>query len=246
MIVLVAALPQEVAAVVRRYQMARRETDPPLYERAPGTPPFAAVVSGVGREAMARACRFAVQRQGPSLLLSVGFAGGLDPALAVGDAVIADGFVRAGDDHDPVRPSPAWIEAAEAAARAAGIRHRVGTFLESPVCLGTPESKAEARRITAAAAVEMESCTLAEFARELGIAFLGVRFISDAAADRLDLDPAAFVHADGRFAMAKTFRHLARRPARVLPALRLGRAARQCDRHLLAFVDAFLRVWPPA
>lgn len=244
MIAVIAALPQETQRLVRRYNLQRVHKVPAVYEDPESEVNFYVVVSGVGRNCASDCCRYIFQARPPESIVSVGFAGGLDPALCVADAVISkeliawngQGIVQGAKAH---HSNPRLVDEAKSAAKAAGLFVHAGTTLQADVCLGTPEMKAAAREATGALAVDMESHAIAAFAEEHALPFLAVRFISDAAGDCLTIDPASFVRDDGTFSMKRTLKYFARNPRLLPEALRLQSATARCEENLVRFMENF-------
>lgn len=128
-------------------------------------------VGGSGTAAATRAARLLVAGHRPRLLVSAGFAGGLDPALARGAVVrpavaIADGFPR------PLRLL--------AAPPAGGL-----TVVTVPDVVVTPADKAALAARCGAHLVDMETHAVAAVAASAGLPCVAIRVISDAAADAL-------------------------------------------------------------
>ena len=101
-------------------------------------------------------------------VIAAGYAGALDPALAVGDLVLGENF------SDPAL-------AASARALLAGERLHVGQITSQGKVAETAAAKAALAAETGAVAVDMETGWIAEICREMGIPLLSLRVISDAA-----------------------------------------------------------------
>lgn len=181
----------------------------------------------------------AIRAARPSAVLAVGFAGGLDPRLRVGELVLGDPVV------DPTAPGHWWpavglASAAVAAARRAGLVLHAGPVLSVSEAEATPAGKAIAAGQSAALALDMESAGFARAAAEVGVPFVAVRVISDAAGDRLPDEPWRLVTADGRAPLGRALGYLARRPLALPTLVRTGLRARRGALALAAFVDAWL------
>jgi len=125
------------------------------------------VMCGIGPECAARLGRRLDEREElPSGLALVGVAGGLDPALAAGDVVLAS---AAWDGEG--RCAPCTIIPLPGAV--------VGPLLTVRRALYTPAEKAAQQRATGALAVEMEAYPLAAWAAERGLSFVHARVILD-------------------------------------------------------------------
>lgn len=194
-------------------------------------------VSGIGESAAAAAARRLVLA-GATALASFGMAGGLDPALTCG-AVVLPEEVAAWDGGGPGAQASAtsaeWRrrlrDALPAACIAAG-----GKLLTSPLPMGRA-AKAEAWRISRAAAVDMESAAVAQVARQAGLPFIALRVIVDTASDEL---PPAVIAASsgGRLNIGRLLAGLLRAPADVAALMRLSARYRIASRVLSAVARA--------
>lgn len=160
---------------------------------------------------------------GSALVLSTGLGGGLDPSLPVG-AVVIDG-------------DAALVEALIAALPTA-IRALVSG--QDSIAAGI-EGKAELRKATGAAVVDMESHIAARVAHRHGASFAAIRVISDSAHEALP--PAALVgmRPDGGIALGAVLSSLARRPAQLPALIRTGRHAGLAHRVLRDVYDTLGR-----
>lgn len=108
----------------------------------------------------------------PSLLISAGFAGALDPALPAGHLFLA----RNATHPDLYEPSAAFLEDR-------GFSFATGRLHTSPQIIELPEEKARLARETGAQAIDMESSALADLCKQRGIPMVSLRVISDNATD---------------------------------------------------------------
>lgn len=133
-------------------------------------PGLALVLTGMGQANADAAIREALARHRPGRVISSGFAGGLDPALATGTVV---------------------FDAADAPGLGAPLR-QAGAVAASFHCAATiavtPADKEALRARSGAGAVEMESQVIRDVCREAGVPCATVRSISDAAHEALPLD----------------------------------------------------------
>jgi adenosylhomocysteine nucleosidase len=144
-------------------------------------------------------------------LVSFGLCGALDPALVVGDLVIADGVVSQGGR---LAADDAWSDALRAALPEA----RTGLVAGGDVIVGSVAAKAALRQASGAAIVDMESHSVAKAARAAGLPFAVVRAVSDTAAFALPRAAQAGFQADGLPDVGAVIAALLRRPWE-LPAL---------------------------
>ena len=180
--------------------------------------------TGMGAASAREALALFWQRHGPDgieAVIGAGFAGGLDPSLAVAALVLWG--------------EPQWLVCARATL---GTRARVGALSSAPEPLETPQAKAQWARTTGAIAVDMETETVAAFCREKGVPFLALRAISDTAGDALPVPLEAWF--DLRAQRPRPVRligFLLRHPGRIAPFARLvgnvGRARRALTQALV-------------
>jgi len=173
---------------------------------------------GVGKVNAAMVATLALDRFSPRLLLFTGVAGGVDPALSIGDVVVAattvqhdtgvagpDGFhpYQAGhlpffDSTDVVgyQPSPGLLEQARAALEEVELDRvldRPPDLVFGTVATGDQfiESEADRMRIHAtfgAQAVEMEGAAVAQVAEHFEVDCLVIRALSDLAGAGSEVD----------------------------------------------------------
>lgn len=156
------------------------------------------------------------------MVLSCGYAGGLNPGLPTG-AVIFDS-----DD--------ATISAA-----LENLRIKRGCFHCSSRVATTRDEKTELRRSTSADAVEMESSVIRQISRTAGIPSATIRVISDAADEDLPVDFNPLMTAEGKIRMSGLLWQIARRP-RVIPQLiALGSTTSRAARRLAQCLEDLLR-----
>jgi adenosylhomocysteine nucleosidase len=173
------------------------------------------ILTGVGRanaeskvSAFLKCCR-------PRLVLTCGFAGGLDPQLAVGDVVFAtdDASLREKQNQAGAR-----LVKFHCAARVAV----------------TAAEKTELRRATGADAVEMESEAIQSLCRERGIPCATVRAISDTANEDLPLDFNQLAKPDLSMHYGKLALAIARSPGKIPDLRRLQKNCRLAAERLAA------------
>src|SRR5207253_3630838 len=106
--------------------------------------------TGVGFVAARRAIDWLLERFEPRLVVSAGFAGGLDPKLQVGDVVVASKVAEPDDQH--------WRTTLPME-----LGDRIcGRVLTARSLVGSPAEKRRLFRTTQAIAVDMESAAIAE------------------------------------------------------------------------------------
>jgi nucleoside phosphorylase len=165
-VLVLVALERELSSVARALGVARRGSA--VRGRIAGGEVVAHAV-GIGEGA-----RRALAEERPRVLVSCGFAGGLDPALAPGDLLLATA-VRT-EDGDVLAPPEGARRAAAAAL--SGLRVSQGELLCTTAVAATPDEKRKLAA-TGALAVDMESHPAARAAKEAGTPWLAVRAIVD-------------------------------------------------------------------
>jgi hypothetical protein len=143
-------------------------------------------------------------------IVLAGFAGALDPSLRVGELVVTEGA-------NVLQNTPLC---------------RVGAIHTSGQIVATPDEKAELFARTGAPAVDMEHGIVREYSRSLGVPFVAVRAISDAAGDMLYPAVLRLVDEWGRPRPAAIAGALLRRPTLLPHLMRLGANAKHAAARL--------------
>jgi adenosylhomocysteine nucleosidase len=184
-------------------------------------------LSGMG-EAAASLAATALIDAGVAALMTFGMAGGLDPALAAGSLLLpAEVIAR---DGTRLATARAWRERLSAALRLhCAVLDSV--VLSSDRSIDSPQAKAQLFRETGAAAVDMESVSVARIAASHHLPFMCVRVIVDTAADAL---PRAVVAAsrEGSVRMGRLLGGLILAPGDLAALIRLGLQYRSAIRVL--------------
>jgi len=171
--------------------------------------------TGIGRDNARRTFLERLEQLTPALVFTCGFAGGLNPALTVGDVLFAT--------TDP--DLQAKLRAADA---------RPGKIFCAARIATTAREKSNLRQTTAADAVEMESEVIQDLCRERKIPCATVRVISDAANEDLPLDFNQLSKPDLSLDYGKLAWAIARSPAKIPALLRLQKNTGQAAERLAA------------
>jgi adenosylhomocysteine nucleosidase len=189
-------------------------------------------VGGVGADRARRAARLLVAGHRPGVLVTAGFAGGLDPAVPRG-AVVHPGRVvdaRGGDEilfatppgGDAAAPRPTIVTVGDVVA--------------------TAEDKRRLAAASGAGLVDMESRAVAEVAREAGIPCLAIRVVSDDAATDLPREVATLARPQSAMRRLGTaLGAIGRRPGAALDLWRLWEHAVVDGRTLAAEIERVVR-----
>lgn len=187
---------------------------------------------GIGAGA-AHTAALASLADGAEALLSFGSGGGLDPSLTPGTVVLASGV--AGPDGATLPVDPVW--AARLGALAGGEAGWVSApIVSAPFPVRLPANKAAMFRATGAAAVDLESYSIAAVAAEAGVPFLALRAVLDPAGRAVPSAALAAVSKNGRMDWPALALAIASRPWEVAALVRLAADAAAARRALSGFV----------
>ena len=216
------------------------------------------LLTGVGQRNAENAIRHALAGQPPKLVLTCGFAGGLNPDLATGTVVFSIDQELTDAVNPPPAPPPGGSEISDASAHLAspegsgvgsiaqnapGQSRLLALALEAAGgraatihCAGRVVSKAEEKRalrkLTGADAVEMESGIIRAICREHNIPSATVRVISDPANEDLPLDFNLVLDAGQNLRRGKLALALAKSPGKIGALLQLRRQTRKAAERL--------------
>ena len=188
--------------------------------------------TGVGPAAAAEKVAALLAFRRPRLLISAGFAGGLDPRLATGDLLLAGNF-----------SDPALLAQSRAL-----LRERVftGALTSQSRAAESVAEKAALHRATGALGVDMETASTAAVCARAGVPLLAVRAISDPALEPLPVPFAEwFDLAAQRPRPLALMRYLARHPARLGPFVRFVRGLTPARHAFTRFVCDFIAAGAP-
>jgi adenosylhomocysteine nucleosidase len=210
-IAIVAALPREIAQLVRGVpadaELRRRGIF--LYR----LPNAVVVAAGMGASRAEIAVNAALAEGGVQLLISTGLAGACTPALHAGEVAEA-GIVIDGQSGERY---------------AAG--HESDLVLVSAAAIVGVREKARLSRSNLCSMVDMEAATVARLAAAMSLSFRAIKGISDAHDFELEA-LAEFAGDKGEFRTAAFARHTAIRPATWPKAIQLGRNSKRAMKTL--------------
>src|SRR3954468_10734498 len=172
------------------------------------------LITGIGRENAKRSLHTALKREPYQLVLSCGFAGGLNPYLSTGTVVFAT-------DED-AGLTPLLLSAGACPVK----------FYSSDRVAITVAEKHKLWEHTGADAVEMESQIIRAICRAHTIPSATIRVISDAAHESLPIDFNVFMTAEQKLNYAKLIFSLLRSPQKIPAMLRLQRQTQLAARNL--------------
>ena len=200
-------------------------------------------VAGAGGEAAGRATRLLIDGHRPRVIVSAGFAGGLDPALARGSVV----YPRRSINHrggPPIAVAAAGQgSAAAAAGSAAGSATSHGdlTIVSVDTVVTTAAAKRDLAAATGASLVDMETYAVATAAHAAGLPCVSIRVISDDASQDLPKEIAALVQPQsGMRRLGAALAGIGRRPRAALDMWQLWEHAVVDGRTLAVAIKTFL------
>lgn len=187
-------------------------------------PAVRVAVSGMGRRNARAMIDAEFKKEHPGLVLTCGYAGALNPELALGQIVFrADSKV----------PNASRLES---------LGGRAVRFLHSDTVVVTAVDKARLRAETGADAVEMESATIRDACRALGIPSATVRVISDTASQDMPVDFNALMTPDSKLSYLRLSGMILKSPKRIPALWSFGRetrlAALALAKYLVRFIDS--------
>ena len=194
---------------------ALKEEAAPFRKIAAGKTGITILPTGIGRQNAEKSLREFLATHSPKLVLTCGFAGGLNPELKLGDVIFETSDETLRTKLLGAGAKPLKIFCAD----------RIAT---------TIAEKRKLREQTGADAVEMESAAIHAVCAERGIPCATVRVISDTANEDLPLDFNALAKPDMRLDYGKLFLAIARSPGKIGTLMELQRKTKFAAEQLAA------------
>ena len=196
-------------------------------------------VAGAGGESAGRATRLLIDGHQPRLILSPGFAGGLDPALARG-AIVSPGRTISRTGGPPIELATAG-QGTMTPAAPAGRDHEHLTIVSVDAVVTTAAAKRDLATATGASVVDMETYAVATAAHAAGLPCVSIRVISDDASQDLPREIAALVQPQsGMRRLGAALAGIGRRPRAALDMWQLWERAVVDGRTLAHAIRTFL------
>jgi adenosylhomocysteine nucleosidase len=196
------------------------------------------VRSGVGRQRAEDATLQVINRFQLSSLVSVGYAGAVQPELNVGDLVIADTIIEEKKKRKYSLDSD-WFNRAKEVPCPEGFKSVVGGLLTVDNVIHDSLSKQKLGKNYSVQAVEMETSAIAKVALEKDVPLLSLRVISD----RLDqelLDSSSFLGSDGEISTLKAGWYVLTHPGSIKSALSLRSQTQIATQAMTKFLSDLL------
>ena len=181
------------------------------------------VVTGIGHRNARQAITAVLESASPQLVLTCGYAGGLNPNLKLGNVIF---------EVDPASGlEQQLIDSGEIA----------GKFYCASKIAVTAAEKQTIRHESQADAVEMESGIIRSVCREQGIAAATVRVISDDSSTDLPLDFNRLSKPDGNISYGKLAAAILQSPRSISKLRRFQRDLDMCSRNLAGTLAGLLK-----
>ena len=219
---------------------ALKEEAAPFQKIAAKHPGVVPVIVGIGRANAESSIRRALTTPvnspdnpaSPDLVITCGFAGGLNPKYQLGD-VLFELFpteLATSPISSPILPADLTAKLMTAGAQAA-------TFFCADRIATTVAEKQALRAATGADAVEMESAAIHAVCRERSIPCVTVRVISDTAGENLPLDFNVLAKPDRSLDFQKLFWAIAKAPWKISALLALQKKTTSAAQQLATVLE---------
>jgi len=202
--------------------------------------PLIMVRTGIGKTAMAEAALYCIKHYNPELCLNVGYCGGADPHMNVGDLLVADRIVDAGTVEEFV-VSEEVVTNAKKKCDEAGLRYSVGGMITVDEAVSGPHDKAFMGTRYDVRGIEMESAAFARICEEQKVPYAVVRAVLDPMDMRLP-DFKEAVDDEGETSIFGAIKHMIKHPKDIAVVPRIEYCAIQARETIAKFIDAWLGI----
>ena len=243
----VAAMPQEIAPLLRRMNGYVKETAGGfnLYRFDLSGTAVVIVESGMGPRHAAAATKTLLSVAGPKLIINFGFAGAILPGTKVGDLVLAEQvlLLEEGRLTEAPRPDADFSEILLASCQAAPITIHRGTFVTAAGIMNKQVVAASLRTEVLNPVLEMETVAVLLEAETAGIPAVAIRGVSDASDEELDFSIEEFCDAELRISPARVLKCVALRPWVIPQLLRLSGGSKKAGENLALCLELALKAF---
>ena len=201
------------------------------------------VRTGMGKVCALSALKEVLSRTVPALVLSIGYAGGLDLRLKVGDLVVADKVLeidQAATFSKSYLVNPQQPDLFERLPSQEKIMIYKGTLLTVNQVISDSSAKLELGSSHKALAVDMETSSLIGHCIEKQIPFVSVRTISDTMEQSL-INTSSFVDGEGKVSKIKAGWYAATHPHAIKKLISLHSQSQKATANLTEILGVFLR-----
>ncbi len=236
-IAIIGAIKDEIAGIKNQMQITdtlRLPTGNAFVGEWQGVP-IVLVRSGMGRDRARRALVEIAAKWDLKEVISIGYAGALDPSLEVGDLVVADKIIEM-DSSRSDEDMKSYSLNKEILNTTGEIHRKI--LLTVDRVAATPQEKKKLREKYSAVAVDMETSALAEEAKARNLSFISVRAITDTADQEL-IDCSYLVEEDGEVSKLKAGWHVLTHPGDLKGMIELGQHAKIATANLTEFLRQY-------
>ena len=203
------------------------------------------VRTGMGKNCALGALEEVLNRVNPSLILSIGYAGGLNFRLNVGDLVIAAHILESGPTATCANNhlvDPQQLALLEGLAFPEKIVVHRGTLITVDQVVYDSSVKQELGSRYNALAVDMETSALIAHATEKKIPFISIRAISDTIEQSL-VDVSSFIDSEGGVSKLKAGWYAATHPHMIKNFISLRDQSQKATSNMTEILGVFLRTY---
>ncbi len=251
-ICIIGAIREEVAEIKNRMKMEESHVleSGKLWLGTWEKKSIALLQTGVGRERAEKAFLGMLDRVDPALVISMGYAGGVDPLLNVGDIVLADRVLEFAPhaERDYLNTQPTveidlnseYLELGSELAFSDGFLVETGGLLTVEEIIYQPKEKRALGIHYPVLAVEMETAALAKLCGSRGIPLVSIRSVTDTVNHELIRIP-ALEDKSGEASRVKATWYVLTHPVALKPMIELMIHSRTATAHLTKFIGKYIR-----
>ena len=199
--------------------------------------------TGMGKNCALSAFDEILKTVRPSLVLSIGYAGGLGFKLKIGDLVIADSIIELSSNNSYVNKhavSQQQLVLLEKLDLPKNILIHRGTLITVNQVICDSVVKKELGSLYNALAVDMETSALIAHATQKKIPFISIRSISDTV-DQSLVDVSSFINNDGEVSKIKAGWYIATHPNMVKKFISFRDQSQKATSNMTEFTEVFVR-----
>lgn len=219
-----------------------------LWHAAASGCPILLLRCGMGAERARQAANWLADTYALQGMISFGFAGGLQPDLRTGDAILAQHIQayatpsgnRSGAFRDPITPTPSLLRIADQAVLPLTSAVYRGALLSADAVIAAAAEKQRLGRLSNALAVDMEAHSIGQVAIRRQLSFVSLKTVFDTYHDDISLHLTQCTTPTGALKLASLTSALLRHPALIAHLPRLQRKARRAGQHLESWLSRFL------
>jgi adenosylhomocysteine nucleosidase len=242
---LVAAMPQEIAPLLRRLKGYRREkvNGFNLYRAVLQGVPLVLVESGMGPKHASAATETLIAHASPGMILNFGFGGAVLPGIGIGDVVVAERvlLMEAGNLTEAPQPDADLSGLLLQSLSASNLPATSGTFITAAAIMNKKEVAGKVPAGLRHPTLEMETAAVLLTAQRAAVPVVALRGISDAADEELEFSLEEFCDANLNIRLPRVLACVARKPKIIPQLLRLSRNTKRAGNTLALAVEVALK-----